>query len=92
MASLTTVYFVGMILASLGGIGSAFVGDRIYPLKGGVIPETPSQPEPVPEPEPESVPEPEPEPEPEALPQLEDEEKPLALEDGVAGGRKRRRR
>jgi len=69
MGSLTTVYLIGIILASLSGMASAFVGERVFPLKGGDI-----------------------KPQPESLPELEDEEKPPALEDGVAGGRKRRYR
>lgn len=49
MASLTTVYVISIILTSLAGIGSAFVGNKIYPLKGGAVelPPTPA-PEPVP--------------------------------------------
>lgn len=44
MASLTTVYAISIILTSLAGIGSAFVGNKIYPLKGGtiVLPPTPA--------------------------------------------------
>ena len=37
MASLTTVYLISIILSSIAGIGSAFVGNKIYPLTGGVI-------------------------------------------------------
>lgn len=37
MASLTTVYVISIILTSLAGIGSAFVGNKIYPLKGGSV-------------------------------------------------------
>jgi hypothetical protein len=40
MASLTTVYMISMILTSIVGMGSAFLGNRIYPLKGGVEPPT----------------------------------------------------
>lgn len=45
MASLTTVYVISIILTSLAGIGSAFVGNTIYPLKGGAVelPPTPSE-------------------------------------------------
>ena len=35
MASLTTVYMISIILTSIAGIGSAFVGNRIYPISGG---------------------------------------------------------
>lgn len=35
MASLSTVYIVSVVLASLAGVGSAFIGNRIYPIKGG---------------------------------------------------------
>ena len=35
MASLSTVYIVSVVLASLAGGGSAFIGNRIYPIKGG---------------------------------------------------------
>jgi len=41
MASLTTVYVVSLVLASLSGIGSAFVGHAVYPWKGGAVVETP---------------------------------------------------
>ena len=45
MASLTTVYVISIILTSLAGIGSAFVGNKIYPLKGGAVelPPTPAE-------------------------------------------------
>ena len=48
MASLTTVYLISMILTSAMGIASAFVGNRIFPLKGGseTIAE-PQRPDPV---------------------------------------------
>lgn len=51
MASLTTVYVISIILTSLAGIGSAFVGNTIYPLKGGAVelPPTPAEEAPVPE-------------------------------------------
>jgi len=39
MASLTTVYVISVILTSIAGMGAAFVGSKIYPLKGGA--ETP---------------------------------------------------
>lgn len=35
MASLTTVYIISIILTSIAGMGSAFVGNKIYPLSGG---------------------------------------------------------
>ena len=35
MASLTTVYVISMIVTSVVGIASAFVGNKIYPLTGG---------------------------------------------------------
>ena len=38
MASLTTVYMISMILTSIAGIGSAFLGNKIYPLTGGAEP------------------------------------------------------
>lgn len=37
MASLTTVYGLSIILASIAGVGSAFVANKIYPLSGGAI-------------------------------------------------------
>ena len=37
MASLTTVYGISIVLASLGGIGSAFLANKIHPLAGGAI-------------------------------------------------------
>lgn len=40
MASLTTVYGLCIVLASLAGIGSAFVANKIYPLTGGALPES----------------------------------------------------
>ena len=48
MASLTTVYVISIILASIAGVSSAFVGNTIYPLTGGAE-ETP-KPEPKLEP------------------------------------------
>ena len=41
MASLTTVYMISMILTSIAGFSSAFVGNRIFPLTGGEIPTEP---------------------------------------------------
>jgi hypothetical protein len=41
MASLTTVYMISMILTSIAGFSSAFVGNRIFPLTGGAIPTEP---------------------------------------------------
>lgn len=35
MASLSTVYIISLFLASLSGIGSAFVGNSLYSLKAG---------------------------------------------------------
>lgn len=35
MPSLSTVYFVSIMIASVAGIGSAFVGNMIHPIKGG---------------------------------------------------------
>jgi len=37
MASLSTVYIISLVLASVSGIGSAFVGTTLYPLKTGVL-------------------------------------------------------
>lgn len=34
MASLTTVYIAGIVLASCGAFGAAFLGNTIYPIKG----------------------------------------------------------
>jgi hypothetical protein len=97
MASLTTVYFIGILIASLSGMGSAFVGSRIFPLTGGDTEEPTKKPEPQPEEKPQELEE-----EKEKPQELEDEEeKPLALEDeeekplaleDKAGGRKKRRR
>jgi len=44
MVSLTTVYGISILLTSLAGMGSAFVGNKIYPLKGGAVelPPTPA--------------------------------------------------
>ena len=38
MASLTTVYMISMVLTSIAGVSSAFLGNRIFPLTGGAIP------------------------------------------------------
>lgn len=35
MASLTTIYMISIVLTSIAGMGSAFVGNKIYPLTGG---------------------------------------------------------
>ena len=35
MASLSTVYFVSIVLGSLAAIGSAFVGVKVYPIQTG---------------------------------------------------------
>ena len=35
MPSLSTVYFVSIMVASVAGIASAFVGNMIHPIKGG---------------------------------------------------------
>jgi hypothetical protein len=45
MASLSTVYFISIIMASLAGIGSAFVGNAIHEIKGGAdyVPPTPAE-------------------------------------------------
>lgn len=44
MVSLTTVYGISIFLTSLAGMGSAFVGNKIYPIKGGAVelPPTPA--------------------------------------------------
>jgi hypothetical protein len=44
MVSLTTVYGISIALTSLAGMGAAFVGNKIYPLKGGAVelPPTPA--------------------------------------------------
>ena len=49
MASLSTVYFIGIMLASVAGMSSAFLGNKIYPIKGGMEPvkEEPVKEEPV---------------------------------------------
>ena len=106
MSSLTTVYFTGILIASLSGIGSAFLGDRIFPLKGGSSvtpvekPKVEEKPAPVEEDEkPLAVEDEEEKP----LPLEDEEEKPLPLEDDEeeekplmiedkTGGKKRRRR
>jgi hypothetical protein len=45
MASLSTLYFMSVLLASAAGIGSTFIGDRVYPIqRGGEIePPTPEE-------------------------------------------------
>ena len=45
MASLSTVYAITTVLASVAGMGAAFVGNRIFPLKGGSqpLPPTPAE-------------------------------------------------
>ena len=45
MASLTTVYMISVLLSSAAGMGAAFVGNKIYPIKGGaeVPPPTPAE-------------------------------------------------
>jgi len=45
MASLTTVYMISVLLSSLAGMGAAFVGNKVYPIKGGaeVAPPTPAE-------------------------------------------------
>ena len=35
MSSLSTVYVITTVLSSIAGMGAAFVGNRIFPLKGG---------------------------------------------------------
>jgi len=44
MTSLSTVYFISILTASIAGIGSAFVGNMIHPIKGGAdyVPPTPA--------------------------------------------------
>jgi hypothetical protein len=44
MVSLTTVYGISIFLTSLAGMGAAFVGNKIYPIKGGAVelPPTPA--------------------------------------------------
>jgi hypothetical protein len=42
MASLTTVYVISVIVTSIAGMGSAFLGNKIYPLKGGYQPPPPT--------------------------------------------------
>jgi hypothetical protein len=44
MTSLSTVYFISILVASGAGIGSAFVGNMIHPIKGGAdyVPPTPA--------------------------------------------------
>jgi hypothetical protein len=52
MVSLSTVYLVSVVLTSIAGMGSAYLGNRVY--KGGaqpvsVVAESPPISEPVPE-------------------------------------------
>ena len=101
MASLTTVYIISVIVASIAGMGSAFLGNKIYPLKGGEQSPTVEEPEEVPaveEAEPKELPVVE-EPQAEELPAAEEPE-PLALEEpkpeplaleNIGGNPKRRR-
>ena len=42
MASLTTVYSLSVLLSSIAGMGSAFLGNRIFPFKGGNVPPPPT--------------------------------------------------
>jgi hypothetical protein len=35
MQSLTTVYFISLVIVSVVGIGSAFLGNAIHEIKGG---------------------------------------------------------
>lgn len=37
MVSLSTVYVISIVLTSLAGMGSAFVGNKVYPIQGGAI-------------------------------------------------------
>lgn len=73
MVSLSTVYVVSIILASIAGMGSAFVGNKIYPIQGGAEPVVEKQ---IVE-EPESVVE-EPKEEEEQVPQLEEQKSDLS--------------
>jgi len=57
MASLTTVYLISIILTSIAGMSSAFVGNTIYPLTGGAEEKPEVQAKSSPEPAPESQPE-----------------------------------
>lgn len=45
MASLSTLYFMSIVLASAAGIGSTFIGDRVYPIQRGgeITPPTPEE-------------------------------------------------
>jgi len=59
MASLTTVYVISIVLASIAGMGSAFVGSKIYPLTGGAKEkQSDTDAEPTPEPQSEETLEP----------------------------------
>ena len=51
MVSLTTVYGISIFLTSLAGMGSAFVGNKIYPIKGGAVEVLPTPTEEAPAPE-----------------------------------------
>jgi hypothetical protein len=42
MVNLSTVYAISIILASMAGMGSAFVGHKFYPIKGGAAIPPPS--------------------------------------------------
>ena len=44
MQSLTSVYFISLVVVSLVGVGSAFLGNMIHPIKGGAdyVPPTPA--------------------------------------------------
>ena len=42
MASLSTVYAITTVLSSIAGMGAAFIGNRIFPLKGGSQPPPPT--------------------------------------------------
>lgn len=37
MVSLSTVYVISIVLTSLAGMGSAFVGNKVYPIQGGAV-------------------------------------------------------
>ena len=45
MASLSTLYFMSIVLASAAGIGSTFIGNRVYPIQRGgeITPPTPEE-------------------------------------------------
>jgi hypothetical protein len=42
MSSLSTVYAITTVLSSIAGMGAAFIGNRIFPLKGGSRPPPPT--------------------------------------------------